>query len=90
MSCSSAGWRGGTRRASPEPSTPARSSRYQPGWTPERALALLQDESGTGYDPAVVEALERLVTPTDDGPSWVADLAAPARSPITRPVFPRA
>ena len=64
---------------------------YRAAWTPERALALLQEESGTGYDPVVVSALERIVTPTDDGPSWVAGLAAPARRPATgRPAFRRA
>ena len=50
---------------------------YRAAWTPERALALLQEEAGTGYDPAVVQALERIVTPTDDSPSWVAGLATP-------------
>jgi putative nucleotidyltransferase with HDIG domain len=54
---------------------------YRAAWTPERALALLQEEAGTGYDPAVVKALECIVTPADDGPSWVAGLAAPARRP---------
>jgi putative nucleotidyltransferase with HDIG domain len=64
---------------------------YRAAWTPERALALLQEESGTGYDPAVVAALERIVTPTDDGPSWVADLAPAARRPaLGRPAFRRA
>jgi putative nucleotidyltransferase with HDIG domain len=64
---------------------------YRAAWTPERALALLQEESGTGYDPAVVKALERIVTPTADGPSWVADLAAPvARTVPGRPAFRRA
>ena len=58
---------------------------YRAAWTPERALGLLQEEAGTGYDPAVVSALERIVTPTDDSPSWVAGLAAPAR----RPAAPR-
>ena len=28
---------------------------YRAAWTPERALALLQEEAGTGYDPAVVQ-----------------------------------
>lgn len=63
---------------------------YRAAWTPERALALLQEESGTGYDPAVVAALERIVTPTDDGRSWVAGLAAPAPRPAARPAFRRA
>ena len=33
---------------------------YRAAWTPERALALLHEED-TAYDPAVVEALERVV-----------------------------
>jgi HD-GYP domain-containing protein (c-di-GMP phosphodiesterase class II) len=60
---------------------------YRTAWTPERALALLQE--GTGYDPSVVKALERIVTPTGDGPSWVAGLAAPAAPPV-RAAFKRA
>ena len=64
---------------------------YRAAWTPERALALLQEESGTGYDPAVVSALERIVTPTDDGPSWVAGLSTPAHRPVGgRAAFRRA
>jgi putative nucleotidyltransferase with HDIG domain len=64
---------------------------YRAAWTPERALALLQEEAGTGYDPSVVKALERVVTPTGDSPSWVAGLAAPTRQPFSgRPVFRRA
>jgi putative nucleotidyltransferase with HDIG domain len=64
---------------------------YRAAWTPERALALLQEEAGSGYDAEVVNALERIVTPTDDGPSWVADLDAPARRPVLgRPAFRRA
>jgi putative nucleotidyltransferase with HDIG domain len=63
---------------------------YRAAWTPERALGLLQEEAGTGYDPAVVKALERVVAPTD-APSWVAGLAAPTRQPAPgRPVFRRA
>jgi putative nucleotidyltransferase with HDIG domain len=54
---------------------------YRAAWTPERALALLQEQAGTGYDPAVVAALERIVTPTAAGPSWVAGFAAPAHRP---------
>jgi putative nucleotidyltransferase with HDIG domain len=64
---------------------------YRTAWTPERALALLQEEAGTGYDPEVVKALERIVTPADDGPSWVADLAAPVTRPLPGgPAFRRA
>jgi HD-GYP domain-containing protein (c-di-GMP phosphodiesterase class II) len=52
---------------------------YRPAWTPERALALLHEESHA-YDPAVVAARERAVTPTrgENEPGWVADLSARA------------
>ena len=63
---------------------------YRPAWTPERALALLHDESGTGFDPKVVDALERIVTPRDGAPSWVAGLSAPVARAAARPVFKRA
>jgi putative nucleotidyltransferase with HDIG domain len=59
---------------------------YRAAWTPERALALLHDEAG--YDPRVVAALERVVTPQGDEPSWVAGLAAPASAP-RRPAYKR-
>ena len=62
---------------------------YRSAWTPERALALLHEEAG--YDPRVVTALERVVTPRDDEPSWVAGLAAPAVRPVPgRPAYRRA
>jgi putative nucleotidyltransferase with HDIG domain len=54
---------------------------YRAAWTPERALALLQDEAGTGYDPEVVTALERIV---GGAPPWVADLAGPVTRPVAR------
>jgi putative nucleotidyltransferase with HDIG domain len=64
---------------------------YRAAWSPERALALLQEEAGTGYDPEVVKALERIVTPPAGGPSWVADIAAPAARRLPgRPAFRRA
>jgi putative nucleotidyltransferase with HDIG domain len=64
---------------------------YRAAWTPERALALLQDEAGTGYDPQVVKALERIVAPAGSAPSWVADLGAPVTRPVARrPAFRRA
>jgi len=34
---------------------------YRPAWTLDKALELLSQESGTGFDPACVEALERVV-----------------------------
>ena len=55
---------------------------YRPAWPAERALALLREEAGTGFDPKVVEALERIVTPPTGAPSWVAGLAASGRSGI--------
>jgi HD-GYP domain-containing protein (c-di-GMP phosphodiesterase class II) len=51
---------------------------YRSAWTPERALALLADE--TQFDAACVEALGRLLAPP-----FVADLApAPVVSPLLR------
>jgi putative nucleotidyltransferase with HDIG domain len=63
---------------------------YRPAWTPDRALALLHADSGTGFDPKVVAALERVVTPSEDAPSWVAGLAAPAVRATARPAVRRA
>src|SRR5215217_2869666 len=63
---------------------------YRSAWSPERALELLRAESGTGFDPKVVEALERIVTPRADEPSWVAGLAASVHRPASRPAFRRA
>ena len=34
---------------------------YRPAWTLEKALELLSRESGTSFDPACVEALERVI-----------------------------
>jgi HD-GYP domain-containing protein (c-di-GMP phosphodiesterase class II) len=59
---------------------------YRPAWPAERALALLHEESGTGYDAKVVEALARIVTPESGAPSWVAGLAAP--EPLGIPGLP--
>ena len=36
---------------------------YRPAWTQERALSLLREESGIGFDARCVDALERLVAP---------------------------
>jgi putative nucleotidyltransferase with HDIG domain len=63
---------------------------YRAAWTPERALALLHEESGTGFDPKVVEALERVVTPREGAPGWVAGLAAPVARGAVRPAVRRA
>ena len=34
---------------------------YRPAWTLEEALELISAESGTSFDPACVEALERVI-----------------------------
>jgi putative nucleotidyltransferase with HDIG domain len=51
---------------------------YRAAWRPERAFALLREESGA-YDQTVVAALERVVEP-----SFVADLGARAAAPAMR------
>ncbi len=58
---------------------------YRAAWTPERALELLHADSGSGFDPTVVAALERVVAPVEGAPSWVADLAAPVQRRVARP-----
>jgi HD-GYP domain-containing protein (c-di-GMP phosphodiesterase class II) len=59
---------------------------YRAAWTPERAFALLEEES-VAYDQTVVAALKRATT---ERTSWVADLGSRAagaarRAPQTRP-----
>jgi putative nucleotidyltransferase with HDIG domain len=34
---------------------------YRPAWTVDKALELLSEQSGTGFDPACVDALERVI-----------------------------
>jgi HD-GYP domain-containing protein (c-di-GMP phosphodiesterase class II) len=34
---------------------------YRAAWTTDKALELLSEQSGTGFDPACVEALERVI-----------------------------
>ena len=46
---------------------------YRDAWSPERALALLHDETGTAFDPAVVAALLAVVAPA---PAVIQPLAA--------------
>jgi putative nucleotidyltransferase with HDIG domain len=62
---------------------------YRAAWTPDRALELLHEDAGTGFDPKVVEALERVVEPSDGAPSWVAGLRAPVSRAASRPGFRR-
>ena len=53
---------------------------YRAAWTPERAFALLEEESAA-YDQTVVAALKRVTGPRS---SWVADLGARAAAPTRR------
>jgi HD-GYP domain-containing protein (c-di-GMP phosphodiesterase class II) len=49
---------------------------YREAWPAERALALLEDESGSAFDPACVVALRDVVA---TAPAWRLDLAEPAQ-----------
>ena len=42
---------------------------YREAWTTERALALLREEVGAGFDPECVAMLEKLLAHTHEGPS---------------------
>ncbi len=56
---------------------------YRPAWTPEKALRLLREETGTAFDSDCVAALERVLARDAHDPGWVAGLAA-------EPALPRA
>lgn len=58
---------------------------YREAWSPERALALLDEDTGTAFDAICVAALHAVVAPEQDEVSWRASLAA-----ITEPLRPRA
>jgi putative nucleotidyltransferase with HDIG domain len=63
---------------------------YRSAWTPERALGLLREETGTAFDPQVVAALGRVLGPGEQAVGWVARLAdaassAPAPAAPARP-----
>ena len=45
---------------------------YRPAWTLDKALELLSSESGTGFDPACVEALERVIGREQDNTARAA------------------
>jgi HD-GYP domain-containing protein (c-di-GMP phosphodiesterase class II) len=60
---------------------------YRAAWSPERALALLREETGTAFDANCVAALERVLGRDEQDPGWVAALRpAPAqpRTPAPR------
>ena len=56
---------------------------YRPAWSREQALDLLHDESGTGFDPRCVAALERIAGFTRE-PVAHAELTAAAPAPSAR------
>jgi HD-GYP domain-containing protein (c-di-GMP phosphodiesterase class II) len=60
---------------------------YRPAWTPEKALELLHEESGTAFDADCVAALERVLGRDEHDPGWVVGLTpepAPPRTPAPR------
>jgi putative nucleotidyltransferase with HDIG domain len=57
---------------------------YRAAWSPERALALLHEESGTAFDADCVAALERVLGRDRHDPGWVAGLASEPAAPRAR------
>jgi putative nucleotidyltransferase with HDIG domain len=60
---------------------------YRPAWTPERAIGLLREETGTAFDADCVAALERVLARDESDPGWVVALAtepAPQRASAPR------
>ena len=63
---------------------------YREAWPLERALALLDEETGSAFDGACVTALKAVVAPEQDMVTWRATLAAAADEPApVRPPAPR-
>ena len=61
---------------------------YREAWPIERALALLDEDTGSAFDAVCVNALKAIVAPDQDQVAWRASLAEPAAPPV-RPVVPR-
>jgi HD-GYP domain-containing protein (c-di-GMP phosphodiesterase class II) len=61
---------------------------YRAAWSPERALGLLRDETGTAFDGGVVAALERVLGPAEQAVGWVARLADAAGATAAAPSAP--
>jgi HD-GYP domain-containing protein (c-di-GMP phosphodiesterase class II) len=61
---------------------------YREAWPIERALALLDEDTGSAFDAGCVEALKAVVAPEQDAVAWRASLSAPAETPL-RPRVPR-
>ena len=62
---------------------------YREAWPIERALALLDEDTGSAFDAACVVALKAVVAPEQDEVAWRASLTAPAERPATRLRAPR-
>jgi HD-GYP domain-containing protein (c-di-GMP phosphodiesterase class II) len=62
---------------------------YRPAWTPERALELLREETGTAFDADCVAALERVLGRDEHDPGWIAGLAPEPAPPLTPAPRPR-
>jgi HD-GYP domain-containing protein (c-di-GMP phosphodiesterase class II) len=58
-------------------------------WSPDRALELLERDSGTAFDPVCVEALRRVLGPAA-GPGWQATITPIRTTSPLRPPSPRA
>jgi putative nucleotidyltransferase with HDIG domain len=65
---------------------------YREAWPAERALALLDDDTGSAFDAACVAALKAVVAPAASEVTWRASLADAATSAAAsvRPPAPRA
>ncbi len=62
---------------------------YREAWPAERALGLLDEDTGSAFDAACVAALRDVVAPGVDAPGWRASLGAAAAA-APRPGAPRA
>jgi HD-GYP domain-containing protein (c-di-GMP phosphodiesterase class II) len=60
---------------------------YREAWPAERALALLDEDTGTAFDAECVAALRAIVAPERPAPAWRATLAVRVEPP--RPRAPR-
>jgi putative nucleotidyltransferase with HDIG domain len=62
---------------------------YREAWPLERALALLDEDTGSAFDAACVTALKAVVAPETDKVTWRADLTQAAEALMPRPPAPK-
>jgi HD-GYP domain-containing protein (c-di-GMP phosphodiesterase class II) len=62
---------------------------YREAWPSERAIALLEDETGTAFDPACVAALRELVAAEQLGVATTVPLLKPGSAPSRGLVGPK-